>query len=170
MVAGVAFMRRWTTIAISLLLLLAAAAAQITFNPRLYDPDANARAEIAKAVREAERDHKRVLLVFGANWCPDCHALDFRFHQEPIKALVESNFVVVHVDTGEGEGRYAKNVEVAEQYQIPLKKGIPAIAVLSERGRLLSSQKDGQFSSARRLDPQQIVEFLNQWKPPKNST
>ena len=163
-------MRRTTTIAISLLLLMAAAAAQITFNPKLYDPEADAKAEIAKAVREAGREHKRILLVFGANWCPDCHALDYRFHQEPIKALVENNFIVVHVDTGEGEGRYAKNVDLAEQYQIPLKKGIPAIAVLSERGRLLSSQRDGQFSSARRLDPQQIVEFLNQWKPPKSST
>ena len=163
-------MRRTTTIAISLLLLLAAAAAaQITFNPKLYDPDANAKAEIAKALREAGREHKRVLLVFGANWCPDCHALDYRFHQEPIKALVENNFIVVHVDTGEGEGRYAKNVDLADQYQIPLKKGIPAIAVLSERGLLLSSQKDGQFSSARRLDPQQIVEFLNQWKPKRSS-
>jgi thioredoxin-related protein len=163
-------MRRTATIVISLLLLMAAAAAQITFNPRLYDPDANAKAEIAKALREAGQEHKRVLLVFGANWCPDCHALDYRFHQEPIKALVESNFIVVHVDTGEGEGRYAKNVDLAELYQIPLKKGIPAIAVLSARGRLLSSQKNGQFSSARRLDPQQIVEFLNQWKAPKSST
>jgi thiol:disulfide interchange protein len=162
-------MRRTTAIAVFLLLLLAAAAAQITFNPKLYDPDANAKAEIAKALNEAGREHKRVLLVFGANWCPDCHALDYRFHQEPIKALVESNFIVVHVDTGEGEGRYAKNVDLADQYQIPLKKGIPAIAVLSERGLLLSSQRDGQFSSARRLDPQQIVEFLNQWKPKRSS-
>jgi thioredoxin-related protein len=162
-------MRRTTTIAVFLLLLLAAAAAQITFNPKLYDPDANAKAEIAKAVREAGREHKRILLVFGANWCPDCHALDYRFHQEPTKALVDNNFFVVHVDTGEGEGRYAKNVDLADQYQIPLKKGIPAIAVLSERGLLLSSQRDGQFSSARRLDPQQIIEFLNQWKPKRSS-
>jgi hypothetical protein len=42
--------------------------------------------------------------------------------------------------------------------------------VLSERGRLLTSQTNGQFSSARRLDPQQIVDFLNQWKPPKSRT
>ena len=162
-------MRRTTTIAVFLLLLMAAAAAQITFNPKLYDPDANAKVEITKALHEAGREHKRILLVFGANWCPDCHALDYRFHQEPIKALVDNNFIVVHVDTGEGEGRYAKNVDLADQYQIPLKKGIPAIAVLSERGLLLSSQRDGQFSSARRLDPQQIVEFLNQWKPKRSS-
>ena len=163
-------MRRTTTIAISLLLLIAAAAAQITYNPKLYDPAANARAEIARAIRTAGREHKRILLVFGANWCPDCQALNYRFNQEPVKELVDSNFIVVHVDTGEGEGRFAKNVDVAQQYQIPLKKGIPAIAVLSQRGRLLSSQTNGQFSSARRLDPQQIVDFLNQWKPPKSTS
>jgi len=163
-------MRRTTTIASSLLILIAAVAAQITFDPKLYHPEANAKAEIARAINQAGREHKRILLVFGANWCPDCQALNYRFHQEPIKALVENNFIVVHVDTGEGEGRYAKNVDLADRYQIPLKKGIPAIAVLSERGRLLSSQTNGQFSSARRLDPQQIVDFLNQWKPPRSRT
>jgi thioredoxin-related protein len=164
------FMRRTTAITTLLLFLLTAAVAQLTFNPKLYEPDADAKAEIAKAISQAGREHKRVLLVFGANWCPDCHALDYRFHQEPLKALVENNFVVVHVDTGEGEGRYAKNVDLANKYQIPLKKGIPAIAVLSGRGQLLYSQKKGEFQSARRLDPQHIVEFLNQWKPPKSNS
>jgi hypothetical protein len=107
-----------------------------------------------------------VLLVFGGNWCPDCHVLDYRFHQEPVKSLVESNFIVVHVDIGEGDGRYAKNTDLAQKYQIPLKKGVPAVAVLSGTGRLLYSQQNGEFEAARRLDPQQILEFLNRWKPP----
>jgi hypothetical protein len=34
----------------------------------LYDEPADARAVIAKAVADGQRDHKRILLVFGGNW------------------------------------------------------------------------------------------------------
>jgi thiol:disulfide interchange protein len=152
---------------IVLLLLAALAAQQIPLNPKLYDPQADAKAEIAKALKEAGERHRRVLLVFGANWCPDCHVLDYQFHQQPASSLIADNFIVVHVDIGEGEGKYAKNTDLAAKYRIPLKKGVPAVAVLSENGQLLYSQQNGEFEAARRLDPQEIVRFLEQWKPPK---
>ena len=34
----------------------------------LYDESADARADIAKAVAYGQRDHKRIILVFGGNW------------------------------------------------------------------------------------------------------
>jgi len=162
-------MRQIAKIAVAVFLLLTTVAAQIPFNPKLYDPKADAKAEIAKAIKQAARGHKRVLLVFGGNWCPDCHVLDYRFHQEPAKSLVEQNFLVVHVDIGEGEGKYAKNTDLADKYRIPLKRGVPAIAVLSESGQLLYSQQNGEFEAQRRLDPQEIVRFLEQWKPQRSS-
>ncbi len=42
----------------------------------LYPSDANAQKEIAEALASAARSHKRVLLIFGGNWCYDCHVLD----------------------------------------------------------------------------------------------
>ena len=149
--------------------LFSSALAQFKMDPHLYDPDADAKAEIARALKQAGQEHKRVLIVFGANWCPDCHALNYRFHQQPIESLVEKNFVVVHVDIGEGEGRYAKNTDLAEKYKVPIKKGIPALAVLSSTGKLLYSQQNGEFEAARSLDPQKIIDFLNQWKPPSKA-
>jgi thioredoxin 1 len=161
-------MRHILRITAFLLLLPAVIAAQrIPFNPHLYNPDTDAKAEIVKAIKEAGEQRKRVLLVFGGNWCPDCHVLDYRFHEEPAKSLVEGNFIVVHVDIGEGEGRYAKNTDLADKYRIPLKRGVPAVAVLSEKGSLLYSQQNGEFEAARRLDPQEIVRFLERWKPKK---
>ena len=154
---------------LALFVLVGTVLAQMKWDPHLYDPDADAKAEIASAIKLASQQHKRVLLVFGANWCPDCHALNSRFHQQPIESLVEENFVVVHVDIGEGDGRYAKNTDVAEKYEVPLKKGIPALAVLSSNGKLLYSQRNGEFNSARSLDPQKIIDFLNQWKPPSKA-
>src|SRR5579862_4456985 len=45
----------------------------------IYPADADAHAEIKEAEEKAAADHKRLLLVFGANWCFDCHVRTWRF-------------------------------------------------------------------------------------------
>lgn len=131
-------------------------------NPNLYDKNADAKADIAEAVSKAKKDRERVLLVFGANWCYDCHVLDKAFHQSDVAALLQKNFQVVHVDIGD-DGK--KNNDVAAEYQVPLGKGIPAIAVLDSDGKLLYAQKNGEWESARALDPDDVIAFLEKWKP-----
>jgi hypothetical protein len=130
-------------------------------NPNLYDKPADAKAEIAEAVNGAKKDHQRVILVFDANWCYDCHVLDQAFHQDDVAALLK-NFRVVHVDIGD-HGK--TNNDLAAEYQVPLDKGIPALAVLDADGKLLFAQKNGEWESARSMDPDDVVAFLQKWKP-----
>jgi thioredoxin 1 len=131
-------------------------------NPNLYNKDADARVEIKEAVAEAKKDHQRVILVFGANWCYDCHVLDQAFHQTDVVPLLTKNFRVVHVDIGD-DGK--KNNDVAADYQVPLTKGVPVLAVLGPDGKLLFAQKNGEWESARSMDPDDIIAFLDKWKP-----
>ena len=130
-------------------------------NVDLYPANADAKAEIRDAVARAVREHKRILLVFGANWCYDCHVLDYALHQPGVAKIADPNFIVIHVDTGEGD----KNMDLVAQYKIPLKKGIPALAVLNNDGSLLYSQQNGEFEAARSMDPATLVAFLDKWKP-----
>jgi hypothetical protein len=130
-------------------------------DPSLYPPHVDAKKEIALALARAGREHKRVILVFGANWCYDCHVLDFALHQPDIAAIANPNFVVVHVDIGEGK----LNNDVAQQYKTPLDHGVPVLAVLDSSGNVLYSQQHGEFESARSMDPDDLVTFLNRWKP-----
>lgn len=130
-------------------------------NVELYPANADAKAEIRDATARATREHKRIILVFGANWCFDCHVLDYVLHRPNFAPLVEPNFIVVHVDTGEGD----KNMDLVAQYKIPLKKGIPALAVLNSDGSLLYSQQNGEFEAARSMDPVLLTAFLKRWKP-----
>ncbi|HEV2022342.1 MAG TPA: thioredoxin family protein [Terriglobales bacterium] len=127
----------------------------------LYPTDADATADIQKALKQAAQEHKNVLLEFGANWCYDCHVLDNAFHDPQIQPLLDRNFVVVHVDVEE----FNKNTGLARQYQVPLEKGIPALAVLDRKDKLLFSQKQGEFESARSLSVEDVLDFLNRWKP-----
>ena len=131
-------------------------------NPNLYAKDADAKAEIKEAVAQATKAHKRVILVFGGNWCYDCHVLDSAFHQPDIQPIVDKNFEVVHVDIGD-DGK--KNADLVDQYKIPLDKGVPALAILDSDGKLLYSQQNGEWESARSMDPDDIIAFLNKWKP-----
>jgi len=126
----------------------------------LYPASADARAEIKEAETKAAKDHKRVLLVFGANWCYDCHVLDLAFHRPEFTTAMAS-YEVVHVDIG-SDGK--KNADLAEQFQVPLDKGVPALAVLESDGKLIVSQKNGEFENARAMTPEVLLEFLTKWK------
>ena len=133
----------------------------VRLNPKLYDTAADAKTEIHETEQRAGREHKRVLLVFGGNWCYDCHVLDLAFHSGDIEPTLDRNYLVVHVDVGE----YNKNLDLAEKYQVPLQKGVPAIAVVDPTDRLIFSQQAGEFENARSMGPEAILAFLNKWKP-----
>lgn len=124
-------------------------------------PTGDAREELSNAVARATKEHKNVLLVFGADWCYDCHVLEKAFERKDIAAVLNPNYEVVRVDIGEEN----KNLDLVQQYEVPLNRGIPAIAVLDSSGKLLYSQKNGEWEHARGLGPNDLLALLNQWKP-----
>jgi thioredoxin 1 len=128
-------------------------------NPQLYKSDANAVEDIRQALAAADKQHKNVLLDFGGNWCLDCHVLDNAFHQPRIAPLLNSNYVLVHVDVGQ----YDKNLDVAKKYHADLEKGVPSLAVLDAKGNVLYATKD--FERARVMSEEDVIQFLDKWKP-----
>jgi thioredoxin family protein len=128
----------------------------------IYPANADAHAEIKEAEERAVKAHKRLLLVFGANWCFDCHVLDLAFQRADLAPILAANYEIVHVDLGPDEH---KNADLVQQYDIPLNKGIPALAVADSDGKLVVSQKNGEFEDARVLTPEFLSDFLNKWKP-----
>jgi thioredoxin 1 len=134
-------------------------------NTQLYPPPEEAKAEISSALTAASKDHKRVLLVFGGNWCYDCHVLDTTFRSKEFAPLVNANYHVIHINVG----NYDANLDLADKYQIPLKKGVPSLAILDPDGKLVVSQKQGEFESTVRIGPEDVVDFLKKWKPQPGS-
>jgi len=130
-------------------------------NKNIYPADADAHAEIKEAEERAAAGRKRVLLVFGANWCYDCHVLDLAFHR-PDFAPVMASYEVVHVDLGDDE---KKNADVVRQFDATLDKGIPTLVVAESDGKVVMSQKNGEFEDARSLTPDALLDFLNKWRP-----
>ena len=130
------------------------------FPRAIYSETANPKAAIAAGLKQAQLQHKRVILDFGGDWCGDCQVLDIYFHQQPNLAVLEKNFVLVHVFIGHMD----KNINLAAQYGVPIGKGVPALAVLGADGKVLTSQRAGQFNDMRHMDLGSVTAFLNKWK------
>ncbi|HUA16762.1 MAG TPA: thioredoxin family protein [Verrucomicrobiae bacterium] len=128
----------------------------------LYPADADAHAEIREAEERAAKQHKRLLLVVGANWCFDCHVLDLAFHSPQLQPILAANYEVVHIDIGP-DGK--KNTDVLQQFNASTDKGVPALVVAESDGKVVFSQRNGEFEDARGLTPDALAEFLNKWKP-----
>ena len=94
----------------------------------IYPDPADAKADIAAALKAAATTHKRVIIDFGGNWCGDCQVLDIYFHNAENRPILESNYVLVHVNIGHMD----ENVDIAQRYGVPLDRGVPALAVLSD--------------------------------------
>lgn len=125
--------------------------------PAIYDEAADAKAAIRASLAEAAPAKLPVLVVFGANWCGDCRMLDATFKTGPSAPLIAKHFKVVKVDVG----RFDRNVDIAESYHVPLKKGIPAVAVLSPEGKLLYATEGGELADARKMGDQGVYDFFS---------
>ncbi|HEY1326651.1 MAG TPA: thioredoxin family protein [Casimicrobiaceae bacterium] len=130
---------------------------------RIYPDVSAANADIAAALEKAATTHRRVIVEFGGDWCTDCKVLDLRFREPTNAELLQRHYVVVHVNVG--NNGIKANFDVAERYGIPLRKGVPALAVVDSDGRLVYSQKDGEFESMRSMDRASVTDFLRRWAP-----
>ncbi len=134
-------------------------------NPSLYPAPSAAPAELQAACVKAAREHKRLLIVFGANWCYDCHVLDATFHSPAFAPIVNSNYVLVHVNIGD-EGQ--DNNDIAAQYGIAIDHGVPTLVVVEADGKTVVARQTG-FTATARIGPGDVRSFLETWKAHRTS-
>lgn len=126
----------------------------------IYDENADPHKLIAAAVAKARREHKRVIVDFGGDWCGDCQVLNTYFEQPQNKALLDKYFVLVDVSVGHID----KNLEIPIGYGVNIKKGVPALAVLDSHGKPIYAQATGEFENMRNMNSSAVTEFLEKWK------
>jgi thiol:disulfide interchange protein len=139
----------------------APATAAVPFTKRhIYSETADPKADINAALVQAKREHKRVIVDFGGDWCGDCQVLDIYFHQAPNNELLAKHFVLVHVWVGHID----TNLDIPDKYGVAIHKGVPALAVLAPDGSVVFAQKMGEFEKMQHMESSSVTEFLNKWK------
>ena len=125
--------------------------------PMPYDESADPQRDLQNAMAVARKTGKRVLVVFGANWCPDCRALDREFHAGgKTDALVAERYEVVKVDVG----RFDKNLDFVHLYGNPIAKGIPSVVVATPTNEVVYQTRAGELADARSMGPDGIYGFF----------
>jgi len=122
-----------------------------------YDEAASPSAQLPAALERARASGKRVLIVFGANWCPDCRALDHEFHaSQEVSKLIDKRYVVLKVDVG----HFDKNLDFARLYGEPIAKGIPSVVVVTPKNEVVYETRAGELANARAMGDQAMANFF----------
>jgi thioredoxin 1 len=125
--------------------------------PLPYDTSADPQRDLVAALADARKAGKRVLVVFGANWCEDCRVLDRELHSGSKAAeLVGRRYDVVKVDVGD----FDKNLDFAKLYGEPIKKGIPSIVVVTPTNEVVYQTRAGELADARSMGSDGIYTFF----------
>ena len=131
----------------------------------IYDPKADGEKQIADALATAKREGKHVLLQFGANWCPDCHAMHRLFQSDPeIAAVLKAGYVTVMIDVDSREGP-TRNAAIVERFGNPIEGGIPALVVLAADGAQLTPKGTRDLKDDDHRHPDKVLAFLKRWAP-----
>ena len=121
-----------------------------------YDEHADANAVIGQVAAEAKLQNKPMVIIFGANWCPDCRALSDAIERGESATKIANEFKVVKVDVG----NFDTNLDVAKTYGNPIAGGIPGAAILSSDGKLIYVTKPGELAMARSQNDEGIYNLL----------
>lgn len=131
---------------------------------KVYDEAADAKAQIEAAIKKAQRDHSRVLVMYGGNWCGWCIKLhDLFTSDKDIARTLKYEYQLVTVDIG----KFDKNMDIAGKYEADLKKnGVPYLTVLDGDGKVVTNQDTGSLEEGDKHDPKKVAAFLDKNKAP----
>jgi thioredoxin-related protein len=143
-----------------------AAAPTKTFKPtdtaKLYHPNADAKADIAAAVKEASAGHKNVLLQIGGNWCIWCiYFNDLVKKDADLDKYLRENYVVVHVNYSQEN----KNEKLLADLGYPQRFGFPVFVVLDDKGNRLHTQNSAYLEEGKGHSKAKVMEFFQSWSP-----
>jgi thioredoxin-related protein len=139
----------------------------------IYDKRADAREQVVKATAQARHESKRVLLMFGGDWCGWCHKLHELFFTNPeiCKTLIDE-YVVVMVELESPCATELLKTCKAALSSDELQKGVgyPFLAVLDNEGKVVTAQRTDPLEEGDHHDPKKVQEFLSRWvAAPKDS-
>jgi len=128
----------------------------------IYHPAANATADIAKAVEQAKKEKKHVLIEAGGNWCSWC----LRFNRLStadlqIDSLIKANYIVYHLNYSKEN----ENKEVFARYSFPQRFGFPVFIIIDADGNRIHTQNSAYLEQNNYYSKEKVMDFLKSWTP-----
>jgi thioredoxin-related protein len=142
----------------------------------IYDEEADAKQQIAAALKKARTENTRVLIQWGYNACVWCQLLHAKFASDKTLAKELLNeYELVLIDCS---GRNKQNLDLAASYGADVRKhGFPYLTVLDASGKALANQEteslevkgeDGKSVTGEGMghEPAKVLGFLQKNEVP----
>lgn len=139
---------------------------------KIYNPAANAQADLKAAVAKAKKEGKHVFVQVGGNWCSWCIAFHNLVDNTPeLKKLLNDNYETVLINYSKEN----KNEAVLAKLQYPGRFGFPVFLILDGNGKLLHTQNSAYLEEGKGHSVKKVSEFLKSWtagalKPENNKS
>jgi len=102
---------------------------------------------------------KQPVIIFGANWCPDCRILEGTLNLPTIKKFNAERFEIIHIDVG----RYDQNMSLMKKLRIESKIGIPRVVILDLSRNHQNTASTSEWTTARDRKQQEIFNYFQRF-------
>lgn len=127
---------------------------------KLYNPDADAMAQLDKAIVQAKSENKHVMIIVGGNWCPWCIKMDqFMHNNYSVDSLLTADYILVHLNYSKEN----KNPAVMARLEYPQRFGFPVIVILNETGKRIHTQNTAYLEEKDSYSRDKYLDFLKSW-------
>ena len=124
--------------------------------PLPYNGEVLTYEEVEFFINKSIGEDKQPILVFGANWCPDCRIFSGTMDIPKIKSYIDDHFGILYIDVK----RYEINMQLMEEFGIPSAEGIPRVLVFDKRMNLINNSNTTEWRTARERSSQEIFDFF----------
>lgn len=143
--------------------------AQKTDTTKLYSVYADAKNEIAAAVKKAKAENKLVMIQAGGNWCSWCLLFDKTVKNDvQLDSALKANYIICHLNYSKEN----QNESVFAKYSYPQRFGFPVFLILDQNGKLLHTQNSSYLEEGKGYNKNKILGFFSDWSvgafDPKN--
>ena len=130
------------------------------YTEEIYDPSANAMADIARAVTIAKKSNKHVFVKVGGNWCGWCKLYDkFSNSDEDIALIMRQEYITVLANWSPEN----RNLEAMNYLGAPQRFGDPVFVILDGNGNVLHTQDTAFLEEGRGYNKNHVLRFLKVW-------
>jgi protein disulfide-isomerase len=105
-------------------------------------------------------NNKQPIVIFGANWCPDCRILSAVLDLQTVNKYMDDNFEILYIDLG----RYDINMSLMEFFNIMPQQGIPRVVILNKDKEVLNIKDTSEWTTARSRTKQEIFNYFQEYK------
>ena len=132
----------------------------LAYTEEIYDPSANAMADITRAVTIAKKSNKHVFVKVGGNWCGWCKLYDkFSSADEDISLIMIDEYVTVLANWSPEN----RNLEAMNYLGAPQRFGYPVFVILDGDGNVLHTQDTAFLEEGRGYNKNHVLRFLKVW-------